>query len=268
MTIKTVIDGSGGISYNPPLKRYYQAIGLPCDSYTHTDYLFADAGGQVYTADEHPDGDPAADVTFYDFGDSAKTYREDFSYTAGNRDTATFEYTVTAMAHEITFGEGYCYQFRPVYFMPVRIDALTVSIIRNDGHTADITDNLIAWELLADGETIQKGESKILSWKANMIGPTGTTTQQISAVRPYPRMCASIINNGKAILVNYRNFPEGMVNISIVNMIGRELYRSNSNITGEGKQVLSIPCNIASGIYYVILRCKNIALKDKVVFFR
>jgi len=57
LTVKTVLLGANGLAYEPPLQRFYQAVGMTCDSYTKTDYIFPNMGGKVYSADAHPDGE-------------------------------------------------------------------------------------------------------------------------------------------------------------------------------------------------------------------
>ena len=114
-------------------------------------------------------GDPAAEVHFYDPGDTAKAYRESLTYENNNDGTADFTYAVTMVAHDLEFGAGYCYQFRPIKRLPVRIDPATVTVTGNEGHRAEITDDLLIWEMLAQGEILQKGKTKTLTWTAKVI---------------------------------------------------------------------------------------------------
>ncbi|MCX7727791.1 MAG: hypothetical protein N2053_13205, partial [Chitinispirillaceae bacterium] len=106
---------------------------------------------------------------FYDVGDSARAYRSEISIKKEGPEIAEFTFTFTMNAHNLEAGEGYCYQFRPIKILPVRIDPATVVISSNDGHKAEITDNLVIWEMLAKGETLRKGESKKLKWTAKII---------------------------------------------------------------------------------------------------
>lgn len=57
LTIKTVVAASGNLSYEPPIQRFYQAIGMTCDSYTKTDYLFPGNRGSIYTENQRPENE-------------------------------------------------------------------------------------------------------------------------------------------------------------------------------------------------------------------
>lgn len=57
LTVKTVLAASANLSYEPPIRRFYQALGMTCDSYTKTDYLFPESGGKVYSENKRPESE-------------------------------------------------------------------------------------------------------------------------------------------------------------------------------------------------------------------
>ncbi|MDO5575969.1 MAG: hypothetical protein Q4F84_02720, partial [Fibrobacter sp.] len=57
LTVKNVLCASGNLPYEPPVQRFYEAIGMTCDSYTKTDYIFANAKGKVYTENKRPNNE-------------------------------------------------------------------------------------------------------------------------------------------------------------------------------------------------------------------
>ncbi|MCX7727578.1 MAG: hypothetical protein N2053_12105, partial [Chitinispirillaceae bacterium] len=57
LVVKTVLAASANLLYEPPIQRFYQAIGMTCDSYTKTDYLFPGKGGKIYTEEKRPEGE-------------------------------------------------------------------------------------------------------------------------------------------------------------------------------------------------------------------
>jgi hypothetical protein len=113
-------------------------------------------------------GDPAGDVRFTDLGDSAKSYREELTVAPQADGKALFTYTYAMVAHDQGFDAGYCYQFRPMSRLPVRIDPATAVVVKNEGHLAVINDDLVIWEILAKGETLTKGRQKTLQWTAKV----------------------------------------------------------------------------------------------------
>ena len=46
LVVRTVLVASGNLSYEPPIRRFYQAIGMTCDSYTRTDYILSRKTGE------------------------------------------------------------------------------------------------------------------------------------------------------------------------------------------------------------------------------
>jgi hypothetical protein len=81
------------------------------------------------------------DFFVHSFGDSSHAYKTALKMTNSSNGLTEFTYTYTMVAHDQGYDEGYCYQFRPASLLPVRIDPSTVSIIKNEGHKCEITDN-------------------------------------------------------------------------------------------------------------------------------
>ncbi|MBN1761175.1 MAG: hypothetical protein JW863_22795 [Chitinispirillaceae bacterium] len=169
-------------------------------------------------------GDPAADVRFHDVGDSARAYKESLSYSAGDNGAAQFTYSITMSAHDLEFGAGYCYQFRPITRLPVRIDPATVAITGNDGHAPVITDDLLIWEMLSRGETLKKGDTKTLRWSAVI---TDEKTAAKASMQPRISTAAPekmrIVRTGILYTVEVRNLPEGNRELRIFTISGKLL---------------------------------------------
>jgi hypothetical protein len=232
----------------------------------HSTKQFDETGVKSYIDAMGMYGDPAANVKFQDFGDSAKTYKEKFTATAGEGGVTTFEYAVTASAHAIEFGTGYCYQFRPVFFMPKRIDASTLSITKNDGHTADITDNLILWEMLAKGETLAKGATRTLRFTAKTIGGSGAiaTIPAAIAAKPRARVFASMAPGNRELLVTYRNFPAGSMVVTVVGASGKRLYSAHEVSSGAERQASLLPVHSPRGVNFLIVGHEKLTVKEKI----
>jgi hypothetical protein len=209
-------------------------------------------------------GDPAANVKFYDFGDSAKEYKENFSSAPNSQGTTTFEYSITPTAFPLEFGKGYCYAFRPVYFMPVRIDPATVSITKNEGDTADITDNLILWELLSTGKTLAKGATKTLRFTAKLMNGTAVVPQEASRVLPRAMAQASMTPDNKRLLVNFQNIPAGEMVMTIVNATGKRLYFAKTMSSGEQQQSRLLPVKASPGVNFLLLRHERMSVRTKI----
>ena len=195
-------------------------------------------------------GDPAGNVRFSDLGDSAKAYREELTITPGANGTATFSYTYTMVAHNLEFGAGYCYQFRPISRLPVRIDPGSVAIVKNDGHKAAINDNLVIWEMLAKGETLQKGKSKTLQWTAKV------TDDKTGAVRGAGRSFSgkraaevAITQKGGGIIVRCTGFARGTGTIRIVDQAGGECL--SRRFIADRR--LFLPLQSGSGMYAAVV---------------
>ena len=206
-------------------------------------------------------GDPAADVKFVGFGDSANAYKTELSYSLNNSGSADFVFTFTMLAHDLEYGAGYCYQFRPISLLPVRIDPATTVITRNEGHLAEITDNLLIWEMLSKGEKLARGESKTLRWTAEITDlETGVVKPPISIGRDLrPRLLA--LASTKKVLINVNNLPPGRFNIQIFDLSGKQCYRKQFVSSGIPRQSFSLGDVAGSGINLVVLTRGGLTLK-------
>jgi hypothetical protein len=220
----------------------------------HSTGLFNQNGVRSYMDATLVYGDPAADVTFYSFGDSARSYKESFSFTTDAQGTTTFDYSITAMTHTLEFGQGYCYQFRPVFFMPVRIDAATVSIVQNDGSTADITDNLVLWELLRSGQTLQKGSTKTLRWTATLLSQVGIAHAPETSRSKVTHRCTA---TEAGIRIAFQNIPAGRLTITVSDMSGKVRWLGQT-VSNDVKLNWSVfPVKTGPGFYFVTLHYKG-----------
>jgi hypothetical protein len=232
----------------------------------HSTGQFDEAGVKSYLDAMGMYGDPAANVRFWNSGDSARSYTEKFTSTAGENGLAVFEYAVTASAHAITFGQGYCYQFRPVFFMPVRIDVSSLSITKNDGHVADITDNLIVWEMLAKGENLARGATKTLRFTAKVIGGSGTAVKAPSQARalPLPALRAAAAPGGKGLRVAFQNIPAGRMKVRVTDAAGKRLCRIDATSRGPERQSIFLPQKIGRGVTFLSVTNGKLVLKEKI----
>ncbi|MFW5775247.1 MAG: hypothetical protein ACOCW2_03060 [Chitinivibrionales bacterium] len=208
-------------------------------------------------------GDPAGNVTFQDFGDSAKAYTTDIVFNQDESGRADFSFTYTMRAHDLEYGTGYCYQFRPVQRLPARLDPTSIQITRNDGNHAEITDNLLIWNMLSPGEKLAKGESKTLQWSANI---TDATTGVISAdnhrvaKRSEPRLYVTSLKNDMHFRID--GVKKGEFFIRIVTPAGKLIHTLVAFSPGTGKQSFLIEKKLSSGIYYAVLTQKDVSVNS------
>jgi hypothetical protein len=199
-------------------------------------------------------GDPAGDVRFYAFGDSAHAFKTGITLTNGSNGYTEFTYTYTMIAHDLEFGEGYCYQFRPTELLPVRIDPSTVEVTKNEGHKCEITDNLLIWQLLSSGEKLTKGKSKTLSWRAKITDTkTGVITKAVSETRAYSPVIRGVFNGaGPFVLIG--NLMEGKYTIRITDISGKVCLSETIVSAGNVKSRFSIGSKLIPGTYCVSLK--------------
>lgn len=231
----------------------------------HSTGLFNQSGVNSYINATVVYGDPAADVRFYGFGDSMRSYKESFSYTTNAQGISTFDYSITTMAHELQFDQYYCYQFRPVFFMPVRIDPNTVTITQNDGNTAEITDNLILWELLRSGQTMQKGSTKTLRWTARIISQTEVISGAVATSRPHKRMITSFNPCNRTLTINFSTIPVEPFSITVVSASGKTVC-CKTMVSGE--QRYTFKSDLGSGVYVALIKNSTSVLRDKIAVAR
>jgi hypothetical protein len=210
-------------------------------------------------------GDPLGNVFFADCGDSTKMFQEKFTCTETGQSQATFEYSLTASAMSITFDKGYCYQFRPAFVLPGRIDPSTVSIQKNDGHTADITDNLLVWEMLSKGESMAKGSVKTLKWTAKLADMTGSDSH--SSVGPAGPETSSVTVSRKreAVVIAFVNPVSGAVDCTLINSSGRAVLRQHIVVFAGQKVNINLSVGNAPGVYYIRISGNGCLIQKKIV---
>jgi hypothetical protein len=200
-------------------------------------------------------GDPAGDVKFYDPGDSAKAFKSDITVEQDNSGNASFTFSFTMVAHDLEFGVGYCYQFRPVSLLPVRIDPSSVEITKNEGYKALITDNLLIWEILSRGQKLARGNTKTLQWTAKITDDkTGNRTKTHSPLplRILPKLTMSA--KMSELLVNIKDIPKGNFDMKITDLNGKLCFQGKFNSAGVHEQSFSIgKVNTGSGIRLIQL---------------
>jgi hypothetical protein len=200
-------------------------------------------------------GDPAGDVKFYDPGDSAKAFKSDITFEQDNSGNASFTYTFTMVAHDLEFGTGYCYQFRPASLLPVRIDPSSVEITKNEGHKALITDNLLIWEVLSQGQKLAKGNTKTLQWTAKITDDkTGKRIKTYSPLPPkkLPKLVASVKKS--ELLIKIKDIPKGSFDLQITDLNGKLCFQKKLNSAGVHEQSFSIGrLDTGSGIRLILL---------------
>ncbi len=195
-------------------------------------------------------GDPAGNVKFNNMGDTAHAYKENLTIENDN-DTSTFTYSITMTAHTLEFGSGYCYQFRPICRLPVRIDPNSVTIIKNEGHRVEITDNLLIWEILSKGEKLQKGSYKTLQWKAKIQNYAVNTKNEFKINN---KSKLTVINNRSVFIYKYAN--ENFL-IIITDLHGREYLRKNIDKGKNNKMNITEKILLPTGVYFATLENKT-----------
>lgn len=207
-------------------------------------------------------GDPAAEVKFQDLGDSAKVYNTNLSLTQSSPGVTLFTYTIKMVAHDLEYGSGYCYQFRPMCMLPVRIDPASVKITQNEGHKAEITDNLLIWELLSQGEKLERGKTKVLSWTAKIIDDrTGKAINCPGKLnKNKPVLMSSKDNNN--IVFNILNLPKGRFKMQVIDLTGKLIFSDEIKSTGLTRQSLVKKYSLDSGIFFTILKQNDFMLKS------
>lgn len=212
-------------------------------------------------------GDPAADVKFYDSGESSKALKSEISYVKISSDLAEFTFTFTMLAHDLEYGIGYCYQFRPINQLPVRIDPKSVNIVVNQGYKAVITDNLVIWDVLSDGKKLSAGKSVKLQWTARITdyktgnkysGKTGKKTAVSGQT-------LQMVTTRSGVRLLLGTVPSGNYDIGIVDLEGRCYYSAKQFFSGIENQKLEVNTSLCPGIYLMSLKGKNTGLQKKIM---
>jgi hypothetical protein len=201
-------------------------------------------------------GDPAADVHFYPLGDTVHAYKTDLKMASGINGLTEFTCTFTMLAHDQPYDEGYCYQFRPAKVLPVRIDPSTVSVVKNDGHKCDITDNLMIWELLSKGEKLSKNTPKTLTFRAKVIDTKATAIIETHKVKsPVATIQIRNVKNGAnhhSIMLS--GLISGNYSLSIVDLTGKMYYTKKVSISGDRVTQVPIESALPAGVYCGVVK--------------
>ncbi len=216
-------------------------------------------------------GDPAANVVFHDVGDSARSYKTDLSFAANGSGSTDFTFTVTMLAHDLEFGAGYCYQFRPISLLPVRIDAGSVAITKNEGHTAEITDNLLIWELLSTGEKLLKGKSKTLQWSAKVTDDKTGVERNILRQQTSdhaPRLTVRHGVHGLNVLLPPSS--TGGAVLRIVDPAGSVCFTQRFSVNHQKQQGQNcrLPVRLPPGVYGAVLELRGVTLHSQFAVVR
>ena len=148
--------------------------------------------------------------------------------------------------------------------MPVRIDASSVSIVKNEGKTAEITDNLILWELLSKGQTLAKGATKTLSFTAKIISATSVASGKVTHALPIAQVRASAAPDKRGFIVRLNNMPAGGIAISVIDASGKKLYAKNVMSSGAERQSCLLPVKAGRGVNFLVVQHMKITLKEKI----
>lgn len=200
-------------------------------------------------------GDPAADVHFYPLGDTAHAYKTDLKMSSSTNGLTEFTYTFTMLAHDQPYDEGYCYQFRPAQVLPVRIDPSTVTIVKNDGHKCDITDNLMIWELLSKGEKLNKNTPKTLTFRAKVTDTKATAIIETPVVKsPAAITQMRCVTNGSNHSIMLSGLTTGNYSLSIIDLTGKMYSTKKVTTSGNGVAQVSIESALPAGVYCGVLK--------------
>lgn len=200
-------------------------------------------------------GDPAADVYFHPFGDTAHAYKTDLKMTNSTNGLTEFAYTFTMLAHDQPYDEGYCYQFRPAEMLPVRIDPSTVSVVKNDGHKCDITDNLMIWEMLSKGEKLSRNTPKTLTFRAKITDAKATAVISLPVVKKQVatiEMHSIMIGASQYVLLN--GLTKGNYTLSIIDLRGKMYSTKTVAHSGIGVAQVSVEQALPAGVYCGVVK--------------
>ncbi len=200
-------------------------------------------------------GDPAADVHFHPFGDTAHAYKTDLKMTGSTNGLTEFAYTFTMLAHDQPYDEGYCYQFRPAELLPVRIDPSTVSVVKNDGHKCDITDNVMIWEMLSKGEKLNKNTPKTLTFRAKVTDTKTTAIIETPIVKsPAAVIQMQCCKNGANNFIVLSGLTTEKYLLSIVGLTGKVYCTKSVSPSGDGVAQVAIEQTLPAGVYCGVVK--------------
>ncbi len=195
-------------------------------------------------------GDPAADVQFHSFGDSSHAFKTGITMASIGDGLTEFTYTYTMIAHDLEYGEGYCYQFRPASLLPVRIDPSTVAIVKNEGNKCEITDNMLLWEMLSKGEKLSKGLSKTLKWHAKVTDMKTSARKCVQgAKKTLVKEEIRCIKNGTACSIMLSGLSDDNYVLSVIDLAGKTYILKTFSASVNGTAQVAIEKTLPSGVY-------------------
>ncbi|NLE00254.1 MAG: T9SS type A sorting domain-containing protein [Fibrobacter sp.] len=212
-------------------------------------------------------GDPAADVKFYDVGESSKACKSEITYSLNGSDKADFTFTFTMLAHDLEYGAGYCYQFRPISLLPVRIDPKSVNVTVDQGIKAEFTDNLVIWDILSKNSKLAKGKSVKLQWtakitdnKTNIRFPENYKNKRILTA---PSLRIKSVVSSQQIYAD--KVPSGFYTVTITDLQGSLYYSCDFHSSGQNNQTIRVNEQLPHGIYLISLNGNNLTVQKKVM---
>ncbi|MBN2434866.1 MAG: hypothetical protein JXK07_06325 [Spirochaetes bacterium] len=214
-------------------------------------------------------GDPAGDVHFYNTGETAHAYTTDFTFAKdGSTGAAEFTYSFTMNAHDLEYGEGYVYQFRPLHMLPVRIDTGSVVVKSNDGGKALITDNMLIWEMLERGETLKRGKTRKVTWTATCLDrPTSILQHNSQGMSVSKKLEPRILYHPMKGL-KFINFGNNTISYCIIDVCGAVCQNGRYSPTSEGSKTIPSLFSFSPGIYIIKAKCNGIRFDKRFAVYR
>ncbi len=225
-------------------------------------------------------GDPKAKAYSHSFGDSAHIFMQHLNRIKANGANApdTFVYTMTPHHFDLDgkIDEGSNLKvysaFRPFEFLPVRIDASTINVEKNDGRNAAITDNFVLWDIMSRTGKIQKGTTLVLRWTAKVVEEnTPIVNPIINSKHEKPWLHVASSPENSRITLKHRGLPQGIITVRIYNAAGQRLV--HTSIANNEKHIDidlrgDAANNLTSGILYAVVKCGKVTVSDTFTFLR
>jgi hypothetical protein len=216
-------------------------------------------------------GDPRAVAYMYDLGDSSHPYLEKFRRARGTGTTPdTFEYTATGHLTKAVSSSGtsFYYGLRPFWYLPARIDPATVTIQKNDGHGAVVTENFMLWSMLeGNAEALAKGSSKVLRWTAKTVEEmTGAHPGAIAVAPAKASLAIRPLSQGVGVEIRLSGDAGGPAAICIFNAGGRKV--AEKTFTSVGSPRLILLQGAPVGIYYAVADFGALCLRSQFALLR
>jgi len=240
-------------------------------------YFLANESGLIFNRDESAVyGDPKADVYVVDdpLNDAKKEVKDTLRHIATPQAVPdTFEFVSTVTGSQFTAGEWYVRPLRPASFLPVKIDAATINIEKNEGHFYSIAEEFVIFDAWMPkdvvGTYVPQGKVKKLRWTAQtkpLITPIHSNLHEYQKAKQC--VLSAQCRQGK-IVVKITGLVQPNTLMCLYNTAGRELARhsvlgADENTTIDMTNGISI-C-LGSGIYYVVMKSGRSMLKTPVTY--